>query len=590
MRLEFNVYAGPNLILPCPAVAMLVFRVSAAAPPMAALTRRIEAALPPELAAQVIALLTDSHFETLAAALAVAAQDGDAPERMPVKIERVEGSGGRITLGSHIPEATTAALRFGADVAHWLLATPESVDVAWQLPELRKLLQWVVGQQPDEYARPLLRAARRRGIPATCIAPGSRVWVYGQGCHGVQFFEASNTRDSSVGVRITTNKVIGNALVTSLGFPGVQHGLAADLDSARQIANTLGYPVVVKPPDAGGGRGVSAWINDDGALAGAFARATGGRRAPVLVEKHVAGDDHRLMVVGGRFVWAVRRTPARVIADGMHTVAELVAQENHDRSQKGDPAAASKPIVLDEDALALLRRQGLAPESRPASGTAVLLGDVANLARGGTRTRISDVHADNCAMAEAIARAFHLDTAGLDFITPDITRSWRDVPCAVLEVNATPGFGSADRAERILAARFPEGSDGRVPSALLVGASGGALAALAARMAVAGSVGITNGEHTRLGNLPRFGGQVPLAARVRGLVLDPACQALAIAATAQELEREGLPLERFNAAIVVGELPAPLLALLTERAGTLLHAADESAAALAWEALRPSLQ
>jgi D-alanine-D-alanine ligase-like ATP-grasp enzyme len=590
MRLEFSVYGGPSLLLPCPAVAMLVRGATSTALPINELNARLRAALPPELAAQVIASLADSNFETLAAAIAAAVQDGATTEHMPIRIERVDGLGGRITLGCYLPEATAAALRFGAEAAHWLLATAES-DLPKQLPELHNRLKWVAAQQPDDYARLLLHAAQRRGIPSTCIAPGSRIWNYGQGRHGVQFFEGSNSRDSSIGVRITTNKLMGNALVTSLGFPGVQHGAAANPESARQIARALGYPVVVKPPDAGGGRGVTAWITDDAALATAFAKATAGGRPVALVEKHVAGDDHRLVVVGGRFVWAVRRTPAQVIADGMHSIAELVELENGRRSQKqgGDPLI--KPIVLDEDAVSVLVRHGLTPDSRPAIGARVPLADVANLARGGTRTRVSNVHPDNRAMAEAVSRAFHLDTAGLDFMTPDITRSWRDVPCAILEVNATPGFGSSDRADAIVAAQFPEGSDGRVPSVLMVGASAAALAALAARITDTGlAVGVTDGDNTSLGDLPRFRERMPLAVRARALVLDPECEALVIGATAQEIEHQGLPLDRCHVAIIVGELPAPLQALLEDRAATLVHATDESAAALAWEALHPSLQ
>lgn len=590
MRLEFSVYGGPNLLLPCPAVAMLVFRSATDQVPLEALTQRISIALPPLLAAQVIASLADSNFETLAATIASASQDGEAQPRMPARIERVAGSGGRITLGCHIPEATATALRFGAEVAHWLLTTKEA-ELSPRLPELHQGLQRVVSQQPDQYARSLLRAANRRGIPATCLAHGSRIWNFGQGRHGVHFFESSNSHDSGIGVRITTNKLIGNALVRSLGFPGVQHMLAANLEAARQMAHELGYPVVVKPPDAGGGRGVSAWVTDDASLATAFAKATGGKPVAALVERHVAGDDHRLMVVGGKFAWAVRRTPARVLGDGTHTIAELVATENSRRSQKGSDGAVSKPIVLDEEAVALLRRQGLAPDSRPAAGSLVALGEVANLARGGTRTRVSEVHPDNAAMAEAVARAYHLDTAGLDFMTPDVTRSWREVPCAILEVNATPGFVSDDRAQGILAAQIPEGSDGRVPSVLMVGASAEALARVLERIAGTGRiVGVTDCEYTRLGGNARFHEQAPLATRVRGLVLDPACEALVIGTTAAEIEQQGLPLDRCQVAIVVGELPAPVQALLAGRAATLIQATDDTAAELAWEALRPTLQ
>ena len=67
------------------------------------------------------------------------------------------------------------------------------------------------------------------------------------------------------------------------------------------------------------------------------------------------------------------------------------------------------------------------------------------------------VHADNRGMAEAIARCFRLDTVGIDFLTADITKSWREVRCAVIEVNSSPTILSfADpHASLLLERTFP---------------------------------------------------------------------------------------------------------------------------------------
>src|SRR5690349_19985480 len=103
------------------------------------------------------------------------------------------------------------------------------------------------------------------------------------------------------------------------------------------------------------------------------------------------------------------------------------------------------------------------------------------------------------------------------------------------------------------------------------------------------TVGVTDATHTRLGEQTRGGVHMALATRIRELTLSPACEALAIGATAAEIEQAGLPLQRCHVAVVVGELPAPLRALLSAHTGTLLQATDEAAAAQGWEALRPFL-
>ena len=43
-------------------------------------------------------------------------------------------------------------------------------------------------------------------------------------------------------------------------------------------------------------------------------------------------------------------------------------------------------------------------------------------------------------MAMRAASAIGLDVAGVDFITPDVTRSYREVGGAICEINAAPGF------------------------------------------------------------------------------------------------------------------------------------------------------
>jgi len=50
------------------------------------------------------------------------------------------------------------------------------------------------------------------------------------------------------------------------------------------------------------------------------------------LEKHVSGADHRLMVVNGRFIAAIRREPSFMRGDGHSTVAQLIDQLNVDRS------------------------------------------------------------------------------------------------------------------------------------------------------------------------------------------------------------------------------------------------------------------
>ena len=123
----------------------------------------------------------------------------------------------------------------------------------------------------------------------------------------------------------------------------------------------------------------------------------------------------------------------------------------------------------------------------------------------------------------------------------------------MIEINATPGFGSDERAELILEAKFPGRGDGRIPSVVLVGADRDALEAFVSALRAAGlATGDTDGRHTRIGEETRCAATDKLPARVMALLLDPACQAVVIGASIDEIERHGFPLDRCDLAVVAG--------------------------------------
>ncbi len=572
VHLDLSLYPGPSLLAPHAAVVAEFVLPAQAVPAADALQARLVARLPQDFRARLALPPGALSFPGLAACCAQAFNDPRGEDGLGVvAAEAATPAQCRLIAAYDDARAARHALRSGVALALRLCAPAGDVDLGSFVSEADRVVALL---RPDGLTRAFARAAARRGIPVYPLAVGTRTRLYGQGRLGFHGSGTASQYDATTGVRLSNDKYLSNQLVTALGLPGVEHRLTHDLEGALAAARELGYPLVVKPVEGGKGAGVTAAIGDELRLRAAFEQARQRATRGVLIERHVAGDDHRLAVVGGRLAWVVRRIAPSVIGDGENSVAALIEAANADRDEGAVASGFFARIGLDDDLLAVLARQGLTPGEIPPAGARVALRDIANVATGATIEDLSaTIHPDNRALAETLARGFRIDTLGIDFVTTDIARSWREGGGAVIEVNAAPGFSSDARAELILAHRFAPGCDGRVPSVLVVDEDMTLPPLLVAALRTPdGEVGCTDGVLTQLGDASRCAPGASLHQRVTALLLDPSCTALVVRAAARELVADGLPLDRFDAvALAAGHVvEAPLRELLCAHARAVL--------------------
>lgn len=558
-RLSVRYIEGPSLQMPYPSVvAEFSSPFNAVLSPNRLKSYLIDR-LPTEFGERFKYPPGDITFMSLTALLADALQDTCGLSQFPAVVHQGENGEEQIILSCFQKRTSVLALRAGVQIAQEvfklaLAEESESTSITDLLQQADRLVQL---SQPDFIACALIRGARKRGIPVNPVSPGSRIWLFGQGSAGQQFFEAANQNDSLTGDKLTRNKFLSNQLIIRLGFPGVRHGMAKDVATATRIAREIEFPVVVKPPHMGKGRGVKTGIRNEQELVDAVSDVLAISDQGALVEKEVPGDDHRLTIVGRKFAFAARRSPPRIIGDGLHTIVDLVEAENLSRSDANVTAGFTTRLTIDNDMLAVLSKQGYTPEDQPANGVVIHLRSTANISTGGTISDCSeDIHPDNREMAESIARGFRMDTLGIDFITTDIGRSWREGCCAVIEVNATPGFSSDARAEAILQNKFPNGISGRIPSVVLIGGQSLLFERIATAFKVNKKrVGEVRRDATLLDHQPRSHPSAALPERIRALLLDSACDAIVIAATVADIERHGFPLDRCDLVVIAATTP-----------------------------------
>jgi cyanophycin synthetase len=326
----------------------------------------------------------------------------------------------------------------------------------------------------------LVRAAESRGIPWLRLNDQSLVQL-GHGRYQQRIQATVTSATSHIAVELASDKEETNKILATLGLPVPRQELVQSEGQAIRAAQRIGFPVVTKPYNGNHGRGISIGLGSDAEVAQGFALAREHSRS-VIVETFVEGDDHRLLVVNGVLVAATRRTPGHVVGDGRHSIAQLVEIVNRDPRRGVGHEKVLTRLELDAQAQKMLAAAGLEVDSVPADGRVVYLRSTANLSTGGTATDVTDIiHPDNREMAERAVRAIGLDVGGVDFISKDITESYRSIGGGICEVNAAPGFrmhvapseGTArDVAAPVIDMLFPAGATARVPIAAITGTNG----------------------------------------------------------------------------------------------------------------------
>ncbi len=326
----------------------------------------------------------------------------------------------------------------------------------------------------------LVRAAEERGIPWLRMNDQSLIQLgYGKWQQRIQATVTGRT--SYIAVELAGDKEETNKILAARGLPVPHQELVRSADRAVSAAKRLGYPVVTKPYNGNHGRGISIHLTTEEEVRNGFAAAQE-HSSSVIVETYLTGDDHRLLVVNGELIAATRRTPGHVTGDGASTVRQLVDIVNKDPRRGVGHEKAMTRLALDEQADMMLARVEMTPDSIPASGQVVMLRSTANLSTGGTATDVTDViHPDNRDMAVRAVTAIGLDVGGVDFLSPDITESYKQIGGGICEINAAPGFRMhvspseglpRDVAGPVIDMLFPAGTPSRVPIAGITGTNG----------------------------------------------------------------------------------------------------------------------
>lgn len=361
--------------------------------------------------------------------------------------------------------------------------TGYALDEDWDWDdELRSFIKHAQRHAFGPSTASLVAAAEQRGVPWLRLNKYSLV-QFGHGKHQQRIQATITSETKHIAVEISCDKEDTHNLLNDLGLPVPHQFMIYSPREAVRAAHRIGYPVVLKPLNANHGRGVSINLTTDDEVRTAFdfARDQGTSKA-VLVESYITGFDHRMLVVGNELVAVAKRVPGHVTGDGKKSISDLIDQVNEDpRRGVGHEKVLTK-LELDNQARRLMDNAGYDEQTVLNEGEIFYLRDTANLSTGGTAIDLTDVvHPDNREMAVRAIMAVGLDVGGVDFLTDDISQSYKDIGGAIVEVNAAPGFRMhvapseglpRDVAGKVLDMLFPAGTASRIPIAAITGTNG----------------------------------------------------------------------------------------------------------------------
>ncbi|UYO94427.1 hypothetical protein [Pollutimonas sp. M17] len=417
----------------------------------------------------------------------------------------------------------------------------------------------------------LLRTAHELDMPWRHL--GNGLFQLGWGRHSHRVRHSKSESDSSLGVDAAQHKYVAAEWLRQFGLPAPTHTLLAEEGQAMQAAAAIGWPVVVKPADRDRGEGVTVGVESEESLRAAFQHASRFSKQ-VLVERMVPGTCHRLLVVRGRVLYAVRRHPIGVEGDGRSTIAERIQVANARRMAL--PAwNRPPPYPADDLARQELDRAGLTLDSILAPGAWAPLRRIESTDWGGVDEDFSTtLHPDNAAIAIQAAELFGLDIAGVDIISPDITHPWHENGAVINEVNSSPLLGasqsSLDSLPALMARLVP--GDGRIPIEAVAGGDD-ALRVARARQRYWADRGLACYVASHALTEDPSGHAVPMAAqglfaRCTALLMNKHVDAIVMAVQTDELLETGLPVDRLNRVErVAGKVAAWNAGAITQAAG-----------------------
>ena len=290
----------------------------------------------------------------------------------------------------------------------------------------------------------VIKEAQARGHAVDVLdAPSNFIRIRGAG--RVEYLrQATRTSaDTYIGPLIMENKKVTKLLLAEAGIRVPEGRDYASLEAARaDFPLWRSRGTVVKPNSTNFGIGVS--MLPAPVPEAAYQKAVETALAAddtILVEELIPGREFRFLVIGDAVRAILHRVPARVLGDGQHAIAELIASKNEDPLRGKGYRSPLEKLRMGPEEAAHLRLAGLTFNSVPAEGCEVELRPNSNISTGGDSLDFTDlIHPGYAELAVAAAAAVRARVCGVDMLIEDVASAPSAANYGVIELNFNPAL------------------------------------------------------------------------------------------------------------------------------------------------------
>lgn len=282
-----------------------------------------------------------------------------------------------------------------------------------------------------------------------------------------KFYKSAGDKVSKEAVKVCIDKNLTKELLLKAGVPvpkGKKFEATSTDEEIVRYSKLLGFPLVLKPTNQYGGKGVIANIRDVETLKSALFHVRQELNfSEVMIEQFIPGEEFRIYIVGNKVIGAVNRIPANVVGDGLNSIKKLIDLKN--RARKKNPNLYIHPIKIDQEVLNTIHSKGYTIDSVPKEGERIFLRNKSNVSMGGEPIDVTDeLTPEMINIALSAAKAVPgLAQCGLDMIVDKNSNTG-----VVIEINSKPMLGlhlfpaegtARDVSKAIIDYYFPETID-----------------------------------------------------------------------------------------------------------------------------------